>query len=180
MKLCFRMSNFNAIAIAYTWKWLIQSLTAVDEIRLMWLWLSLTQNFWMLLLLLSLIKILKLKFGIDLKWCVWWWGLVKNSTLGSVVHLAMFCWLKPPLTYSNEKSSYIKSKNGHICSIAPFSKTRVFSSTRREGRMMTQCFGWSPFSGGDTIPFCPLNPSASLHMGSENLQHILYRVNLEN
>ena len=40
MKLCFRMSNFNAIAIAYTWKWLIQSLAAVDEIRLMWLWLS--------------------------------------------------------------------------------------------------------------------------------------------
>ena len=34
------MSNFIAIAIAYTWKWLIQSLAAVDEIRLMWLWLS--------------------------------------------------------------------------------------------------------------------------------------------
>ena len=40
MKLCFRMFNFIAIAIVYTWKWLIQSLTAVDEIRLMWLWLS--------------------------------------------------------------------------------------------------------------------------------------------
>ena len=62
----------------------------------------------------SLIKILKLKFGIDLKWCVWWWGLVKNSTLGSVVHLAMFCWLKPPLTHSNKKSHKIE-----ICSIAP-------------------------------------------------------------
>ena len=68
------MSNLIAIAIVYTWKWLIHSFTAVDEIRIMWLWLSkmLTQNFSMLLLLLSLIKILKLKFGRDSEaefWC---------------------------------------------------------------------------------------------------------------
>ena len=85
----FRMSNFIAIAIVYTWKWLIHSFTAVDEIRLMWLWLSkmLTQNFSMLLLLLSLIKILKLKFGRDSE--AEFWCYLKNSPLGPVVPFSM-------------------------------------------------------------------------------------------